>query len=433
MAPNPDIMKAVERLNYRVTVGDVASQAGLEVNLAQQGLLVLASEASGHLQVAESGDVVYLFPKNFRDILRNKYFRLQLQEWWETVWRVLFYLIRISFGIVLILSIALITIAIILITIAATSSNDDERGSNESFSMPSVGLSGWDIWWLFAPDYYAPYADSPSPRRTSGRESGSQLNFLEAVFSFLFGDGNPNRNLEERRWQTIGTVISNQRGSVIAEQIAPYLDSVGQGYSQEYEDYMLPVLARFNGYPQVSPDGDIIYQFPDLQTTAQQRRKQPVAGYLQERPWQFSQASSGQILGAIGLGSVNLVGALVLGNLLANGAANLGGFVAFVGSIYGVLLAYGVGFLLIPLVRYFWIQGRNRQILQRNQARQALVNGLEGDRVQAKLTWAEQFAAETVIDQSNLAYTTERDLIEQEIEQADKIDAEWQQRLEGRN
>ncbi|MGH2416266.1 MAG: hypothetical protein ACRDEA_21760, partial [Microcystaceae cyanobacterium] len=70
MTPNPTIVKSVESLGYRVTVGDVATQAGLEVNLAQQGLLALASDAGGHLQVADTGEIIYLFPKNFRTVLR---------------------------------------------------------------------------------------------------------------------------------------------------------------------------------------------------------------------------------------------------------------------------------------------------------------------------------------------------------------------------
>lgn len=81
MAPNPVIMQAVEQLGYRVTVGDVASRAGLNVNLAQKGLLTLASAAGGHLQVAQSGEIVYLFPKNLRTVVRNKFLRLRLQEW----------------------------------------------------------------------------------------------------------------------------------------------------------------------------------------------------------------------------------------------------------------------------------------------------------------------------------------------------------------
>jgi len=90
--------------SWATAVGDVTTQAGLNVNLAQQGLLTLATDAGGHLQVAESGEIVYLFPKNFRAILRNKFLRLRLQNGGKKVWRVLFYLIHISFGIMLLAS-----------------------------------------------------------------------------------------------------------------------------------------------------------------------------------------------------------------------------------------------------------------------------------------------------------------------------------------
>ena len=116
MALNPSVMQAVEKLGYRVTVGDIASQAGLEVQVAERDLLELASEAGGHMQVAESGEMAYLFSNNFRDVLRNKHFRLRLQEWWSKIWGVLFYVIRVSFGVVLIASILLI-----MLTIAALS------------------------------------------------------------------------------------------------------------------------------------------------------------------------------------------------------------------------------------------------------------------------------------------------------------------------
>lgn len=324
MAPDPTIMQAVEQLGYRVTVGDVATQAGLNINLAQQGLLTLASETAGHLQVAESGEIVYLFPKNFRTILRNKFLRLRLQEWWKKVWRVLFYLIRISFGIVLLASIALIFLTILLIITAANQSNNDRDNSPSGggIFMPYFWI-GPDWFWVFSPDYDRRYQQR--------RREASELNFFEAIFSFLFGDGNPNLKLEERRWQQVAAVIRHHDGAVVAEQIAPYLDNIGEGYSREYEDYMLPVLTRFNGQPAVSPDGQIVYHFPELQVMASQRRSQTVPPYLQELPWRFSTASSGQIILSAGLGAVNFVGALVLGRLLADGiAVQLGGIVAFV-------------------------------------------------------------------------------------------------------
>ena len=40
MTLQPEIMQSVEQLGYRVTVGDVAAKSGLDINLAQRGLLL---------------------------------------------------------------------------------------------------------------------------------------------------------------------------------------------------------------------------------------------------------------------------------------------------------------------------------------------------------------------------------------------------------
>ncbi|MBE9045112.1 hypothetical protein IQ255_11975 [Pleurocapsales cyanobacterium LEGE 10410] len=431
MTPNPKIVNSVEKLDYRVTVGDVAAQAGLELNFAQQGLLALASEAGGHLQVAESGDVVYLFPQNFRSILRNKYWQLRWQKTWEKVWRVLFYLIRISFGIVLIASIVLMVVAIAAIIIAMNSSSDDrEGGGNRGYRgggfyfIPRFWLG--DIFWWFDPGY-----NRRRRQRRSQAKGSYQMNFLESVFSFLFGDGDPNGELEEDRWQAIGAVIRSHKGAVVGEQIAPYVDATDQ-----YEDYMLPVLSRFNGYPEVSPQGEIVYYFPELQVMANRRSSESLApkGYLQENLWRFSQASSGQITLAAGLGAVNIVLALVLGTLLRDGtiAAQLGGVVAFAASIFWLLLGYGILYLLIPLVRYFWIQGRNPKIVQRNQAREQRAIALRQPdlSLSQKIAYAKQFGRQKVIGDRDIAYTTEDDLLDQNLKNVDRLDSEWQKRLE---
>ncbi|MDS3860452.1 hypothetical protein RIF25_06475 [Thermosynechococcaceae cyanobacterium BACA0444] len=141
---NPAVMQAVEQLGYRVTVGDVAAKAGLDLNTSQKGLLALASAVGGDLQVAESGDIAYVLPRDFRGILRSKYLRIQLQEAWAKVWAVLFYLIRMSFGIFLILSIVLIFVAIILIVIAASSSRNDNNNRSGGFDFPR---------FIFFPDF----------------------------------------------------------------------------------------------------------------------------------------------------------------------------------------------------------------------------------------------------------------------------------------
>jgi hypothetical protein len=426
MIPNPAIVQAVEQLGYRVTVGDVAAQVGLDVSRAQQGLLALASDVGGHMQVAQSGEIAYQFPQNLRGVLRNKYWRLRWQEWWRKVWKVMFYLIRISFGIVLLLSIVLVFVTIAIIITATNRDGDDRGDRGGGFYMPYFWI-GPDWFWLFYPNYDTRYQQR--------RREKSDLNFLEAVFSFLFGDGNPNLDLEEKRFSLIAAVIRNNQGAVTAEQIAPYLDNLGEGYAREYEDYMLPVLTRFNGQPVVSPEGQLVYHFPDLQVSTERHQSRRIPAFLPELPYRFSAASSGQIMLGIGLGVLNFVGLLVLGNFLADGiaAAQLGGLVAFVQGIYWLLIAYGTGFLLLPLVRYFWLQWRNRKISDRNQQRQARADLLTTPdmTLQQKIAYAGQFAAQTTITKEDTAYSTDRDLMEQEIERSAEIDAEWQRRLSG--
>jgi thiosulfate reductase cytochrome b subunit len=137
---------------------------------------------------------------------------------------------------------------------------------------------------------------------------------------------------------------------------------------------------------------------------------------------------------AAGLGVVNIVLALVLGSFLRNGAiaAQLGGIVAFAGSIYWLLLGYGILYLLIPLVRYFWLQTRNPQIITRNQAREqrAIALGQPSSSLRQKIAYASNFAQQKVIGDRDITYTTEDDLLDQNLKNAEEIDREWQQRLE---
>lgn len=426
---NPQIMRSVEQLDYAVTIGDVATQAGLELNVTQQGLLALASEAGGHLQVTDSGDILYQFPQNFRTILRNRFWRLRLQELWQKIWGILFYLIRISFGIILIISIIFMFLAIVAILIAVNSKDGDsnsggDRDGGGFFFFPT------DIFWLFSPSPdYNRYERGDSLGHQKSKQ-GSSMNFLEAVFSFLFGDGNPNYDLEDKRWQTIGSLIRNQGGAIAAEQVAPYLDNV-TALNQESEDYILPVLARFNGYPQVSNQGNLIYYFPELQVTAKKRKLTAISPYLNERRWQFSQADSGQIMLSLGLGTVNIVLALMLGSLLRQYSLEAA-LASFIQPVYGILLIYAIAFLAIPLGRYFWLQWKNRGIDDRNQQRQAKAEclTLPNPEFRQKLQYAQDFAAEKVISPTDITYRTDQDLLEQEAEGSDKMDREWQKRLE---
>lgn len=69
-------------------------------------------------------------------------------------------------------------------------------------------ISPVDIWILLDPGY------GPYERRRRREEGG--MNFLEAIFSFVFGDGDPNETFEERRWRALGQHI--QVGGWVSER-----------------------------------------------------------------------------------------------------------------------------------------------------------------------------------------------------------------------
>ncbi len=444
MAPElePKVMQAVEALDYRVSVGDVAANAGLRIPVAEQGLLALASEVGGHLQVADSGDIAYTFPKNFRSVLFQKYWQLRLKQWLGQAWKILFYLIRMSFGVVLILSIGILAIALIIAAVAAMSAASSKDGDNDS----SVDLSGvfhflgTILESIFRLMFYADWIGggysggyttrgrSRSQRSLQKARPQSELNFLEAIFSFLFGDGDPNADLDDRRWQSIAQVIRSNQGAIAAEQVLPFLDES----KTDPDDAILPVLTRFQGQPQVSPAGELVYQFPELQVTAGEDIRAQAQPALQEHPWRFSKATSGQLWGAGLLGAVNAGLAIFVGLMLPDLINSGMGFLVFVGQIYPLLLVYGLGFLLIPLVRWQVGQWRDRRIRQRNQHRQSLAQQLHSpdNALRAKLAYAQQFANRQQLSSDNAAYTTETDLVEQELDQQAKLDAEWERRLQ---
>jgi hypothetical protein len=77
--------------------------------------------------------------------------------------------------------------------------------------------------------------------------------FLQ-VFSFVFGDGDPNADREEYRWKEIGKFIAQKGGVVTAEELAPFLDPPRvdeRSEGMEDESYVLPALQRFDGTPEV--------------------------------------------------------------------------------------------------------------------------------------------------------------------------------------
>ncbi len=434
------VMEAVEQLGWRVTLGDVASSTGLALPETKQALFSLAQEADGHLQVDENGEIAYVFDKAFRTKLRLKQTQSRWRKLQQKVWGLFLYGLRISFGILLLVSILLITLALIALMTAGRSSdnNNRSRGGGMNFIfLPRLFWVGNPFWSPYpyrrgyASSGYGDtrFANSRGSRSARGDKPEGEMNFLEAVYSFLFGDGDPNQDLDEKRYQYIANMIRSHGGVITAEQVLPYLD-VDPETADDREDYMLPILLKFDGSPEVSDQGQLIYRFPQLQVTAgsqpeSQASSVSIPATLDEAEWAFSKATPGQLTMAGGLGALNFVLALILygaRDQVAAGAAQGSEILALVNPLVGLLLAYGAAFLTVPAIRWITLQRRNQKIQERAKHRRQWMSKLRDpdETLQQKLAFAQQFARQQVVDAGQVIYSTDRDLIEQRDYELDR-------------
>ncbi|KAG8648675.1 hypothetical protein MANES_08G025400v8 [Manihot esculenta] len=375
-------MEAVDACGGRVTIGDVASRAGLNLNEAQKSLQALATDTDGFLEVSDEGDVLYVFPKDYRSKLASKSFRMKVEPLIEKAKATAEYLIRVSFGTALIASIVIVyTTIIALLSSRSEEDNRGRRGGRSYDSGFTFYFSPTDLFWYWDPYYYR--------RRQVQTDGDGKMNFIESVFSFVFGDGDPNQGIEEERWKLIGQYISSNGGVVTAEELAPYLDLQTNEQTMNDESYILPVLLRFDGQPEIDEERTASSQ--------RSRRKEYVGRrwadwiglekFFREKKWQFR---------------------------------------FFICLVMPLNLIYAGSFFAIPLIRWFLVRKRNAEIEKRNQAREQVARTLElpDPSLRRKLLSARDMAQRTVIGQDRIVYSTDRDIIEQDVEAQ-----EWDRRF----
>jgi len=418
---------AVEGAGGRVTVGDVAADAGVGLGEAERALRALSLDAGGSLQVSNDGELVYALPPDFKRRVAGKSLRVRLEPVAERVGGALSYASRVAFGTCLIVSVVLVPTILLVIGSSPRQGNDrrDDRGGygggGGGFYMgPRFYFSPFDLLWYFDPYYYR-------KQRTTVR-AGKGMDFLPSIFSFVFGDGDPNFDLEERRWETVGALIRQEGGVVVAEQLAPYLDPPAGALELGDEAFVLPALQRFDGEAVVDDEGRIFYQFPSLMTTGKEGAagRRPAAGgakapepYLYEEPYEFSAASQGQKIAVAALGAFNFVAIAALNVQLADPAVlrmlavSAPGIVKLTLALLPFLNTYAVSFFAIPGVRFLANKFRNQKIQSRNRERvKSSARLLRDEAVRRKLVGAKGVAEKgglKQVKQSDIVFDSSSD------------------------
>lgn len=281
--PSKSVIDAIESSpSTAVVASDIAAAAGVSLPQARKDLTTLASLSQGDIAVSKDGELIYSFPSNLNSVLSSNSQKFRLLRWFrKKVWPPLFYGIRVSFGVALLVSIFAIFSTIAVISSGSSSNDDRDRGDNRrGGGGMSFGFGG-GFWGPSPFDffYYRPYNYGYYGRQNRMKDP-EEMGFLESIFSYIFGDGNPNEDMEEQQLQLVSDLIRENNGAVTAEQLAPFIlsddlpspdSSVDDLNSVRYvdESYVLPIVTQLDGEPRVTEDGDIVYLFPEMQVSAQ--------------------------------------------------------------------------------------------------------------------------------------------------------------------
>jgi len=393
------IIKAIRELNNRVTVADVVATTGLPLNEVTEELNSVAAQSQATLDVTDVGEVFYNFPPNFAMAYYAQGVKRVLLNAWNSIFKVLFFLFRISFGITLLLSFLFIfgTILLFQTVIAAGMGASHEVGAmwgDFGYLIKRIAMQDIVLWKKHDPSQ----EDAPSGKSKQG--------FLLDCYSFLFGEGNPNEQLSENRWKLLAQVIRLNEGIIIAEHLPPYT-----GRPADDEPALFQVLSKFSGYPRLSESGQLIYVFPDMQQRSTNVSYTFMPEYIEEKPWQFSKMSPQALRPVLALAIGNFLGSLFFWWLCLFTHR-----VSKPPALFLFFAIYGTLFVLVPIIRLAIIRILNWRIARRNEMSRGFENliGSPDKEVKSKLEDAEKIRrAFGAIPGNNIVYTTQKDYLEQ--------------------
>jgi len=393
------IIKAIRDLDNRVTVADVVATTGLSLNEVTEELNSVAAQSQATLDVTNVGEVFYNFPHNFAMAYYAQGAKRILLDVWNSIFKVMFFIFRISFGITLLLSFLFIfgTILLVQTVIAAGMGASQDVGvmwADFANLVKRVAMQDIVLW-----KKHDPIQEEPQTGK-------SRQGFLLDCYSFLFGEGNPNEHLAEERWKLLAQVIRLNEGIIIAEHLPPYT-----GRPAEDEPALFKVLSKFSGYPRLSESGQLIYVFPNMQQRSTTTSYTFMPEYIEEKFWQFSKMSQQTLRPVLALAIGNFLGSLLFWWLCLYTHR-----VSKPPVLFLFFAIYGTMFVVVPLIRLVVIKFLNWKIAKRNQVAKGFENliGSPDKEVRMKLEDAEKIRRDFGTNPSNnIVYTTQKDYLEQ--------------------
>jgi ketosteroid isomerase-like protein len=374
------VRKALRTLGGRATLGDIATRTGLSQARSEAALRALLEQHEGHLEVGERGDIVYRFDPSLirRDAVPFMQ-RLKEQAW--SIFKTGFKLWIVAMLVIYFL----VFLALMIAALVAGNRDGDggwEGGGGSDRRGGGVHFPNFWFWYLiWSPDwgwgrpYYGDRYGRTGGRR--GRQKGPP--FYKKVFAFVFGPDRPELS-PERRDRDLLRFIRSRDGVVGSADLVQ-----ATGMSLEEADSELGrLMAAHDGEVEVTDDGTLVYTFPSLMVSAEERtveRRLPAAWQRLEPALPATGNSAGSNAAIVGINAFNMAAAATAPWFIFP-RLGIGGTLAEIGLVW-IPLIFSTAFFAVPLLRLpsVWKENARRAARNVRKAMLGLVtrSSLEGD------------------------------------------------------
>lgn len=347
---------------------------------AENALKGMLETCRGHLEVSDSGDLLYQFDPKL--IARNRepfLLRFRRAAWsaFKTAFKVWTAVMLVVYFVVF----------VVLVIAAMLANRDGGRGGfggrRGGFGLGDLFILHWLMggrgWDRRRGLYYGHRHAKRLPKE-------AQPPFYKKVFAFIFGPEEP-RPTRLQKDRSVLRLIRARKGVLTTAELVEHTALSVEGAREE----MGRLTGAYGGDPRVSDAGEVVYAFPGLMKSAhgKVRATEPNPAWMRlEYPRKLTGNSSGTNMGVGAMNGFNLVAGTVFGLLPAAEATVLGISAAsplvFIGL--GVIpVTFSSLFFTIPLLRSFALRHENRGRLRRNVRR--LLLGLIYGRSVGAVRW----------------------------------------------
>ncbi len=246
-----------QRRGREACLADLVADTALPRVQVEEQLPALADEFDARMRVTESGEMLYSFPRGMHSRYRG--FGPALKRFMRGAGKVLQTILTYAFkawiALMLVGYFVFFIALLVLFLVAGIAAQSGSKGRRSSGGINLIGsiLNLFVRIW-----FYSEFVKGSQGSRVPVRDKKKPLH--KAVYSFIFGDGDPNANWEELERKAVLAFIRKNSGIISLEE---YMILSGKD-PEEAATAINAYCVEFDGSPEASEDGSLYFSFPGI-------------------------------------------------------------------------------------------------------------------------------------------------------------------------